>query len=163
MEIFISHSQQDKPFVDALRASLVKQGFEVWNPDTAILPGTNWLSETGRALEHADAVVFVLSDKSKDSPHTARELEFAMTNRKYENRVVPVRLGRSVKVPWILKGSVVEAAEGDPASAARRIGIKLRMAARSRARQRMKERLRQRAGSRKLLLTNPKETPKHAK
>src|SRR5437016_1217807 len=102
MDIFISHSWKDRHFAEALRARLSSAGLNVWDPDRDVLPGDNWLIETGRALERADSVVFLISKDWLRSPWTLKEVEYAIGNRRFEDKVIPVLLSRGVKVPWIL-------------------------------------------------------------
>ncbi|MEO8383233.1 MAG: toll/interleukin-1 receptor domain-containing protein [Acidobacteriota bacterium] len=139
MRVFISHSSTDEKFADHIRDFLTKVGFQVWDPDRDLLPGSNWLTETGRALEHADAVVLLLSDASLRSEFSKREIQYVTTQQKYENRVVPVRLGTGAgKVPWILRNlSVIEAPAQDPEGTARLIATRLeKPPVRSRSRKR---------------------------
>jgi hypothetical protein len=136
MRIFISYTLGDHHFAHVMREVLVKEGFDVWDPDRDLLPGSNWLTETGRALEHADAVVLLLSDESLHSPSAKREIQYVITQPKYENRVFPVRIGRSAaKIPWILNNlSVIDAPSSDSAAgAARKIATRLRPVTRPRA------------------------------
>jgi hypothetical protein len=137
VRVFISHSSSDEKIADDIRDFLTKVGFQVWDPDRDLLPGSNWLTETGRALEHADAVVFLLSDASLRSEYAKREIQYVITQQKYEDRVVPVRLGTGTgKVPWILRNlSVIEAPAKDPEGTARLIATRLeKPAARGRKR-----------------------------
>lgn len=139
MRVFISHSSTDEKIADHIRDFLTKVGFQVWDPDRDLLPGSNWLTETGRALEHADAVVLLLSDASLRSESSRREIQYVTTQQKYENRVVPVRLGTGTgKMPWILRNlSVIEAPVQDPEGTARLIANRLaKPSVRSRVRKR---------------------------
>jgi hypothetical protein len=126
MRVFISHSSQDQETADRFRTLLTQKGFEVWDPDRQLLPGSNWLIETGRALENADAVVFLLSPDSSRSA-LRYEVEYVIGRPKYENRVIPVRLSREGgKFPWILsKLSVIDASNESPEKVAERIATRL--------------------------------------
>ncbi len=72
-------TRADLEFASALRAELVKRGFEVWNPERDLAPGGNWLKESGRALERADGIVFLLSDRALESPAIQKEIDYALT------------------------------------------------------------------------------------
>ncbi len=103
MRVFISYSTQDEPFASAIRERLSSDGFDVWNPEKKILPGENWLTKTGRALERSDAVVFLLTKYSAVSPFVLNEIEYVLGQRKFKDRVVPVFFGNPKPVPWILR------------------------------------------------------------
>jgi hypothetical protein len=129
MRVFISHSWSEKGFADSLLAALLREGFSVWNPDRELLPGDNWLLEAGRALERADAVVFVLSPESVDCPSSRREIQYVTAQAKFEHRVFPVRVGEGVqKVPWVLRDLVIDAPDADAESVASEIAKRLRPA-----------------------------------
>jgi len=113
MRVFISHSAKDAQTASRIRAALSKKGFQVWDPDRQLLPGSNWHIETGRALEHSDAVVFLLSGDPDHELHARREVQYVISRQKFEDRVVPVRLG-TAKIPWILgRMSVIDAADSN--------------------------------------------------
>ena len=49
-----------------------------------------------------DSLVFVLSKSSLESPWPRREIQYGITHRKYEGRLITVLLGQRLKFPWIL-------------------------------------------------------------
>ncbi len=128
MRVFISHSAKDTAAASRIRAALSGKGFKVWDPERQILPGSNWLTETGRALAHSDAVVFLLSGDADHEPFARREVQYVISHPKYEDRVFPVRLGRdSGKIPWILNHmSVIDAEDNDVDRAADEIASRLK-------------------------------------
>jgi hypothetical protein len=69
----------------------------------------------GQALERADGIVFLISENSAESAAVLHQVEYAITNLRFKDRVVPIMLSRGVKnVPWILqKMSVIDAADQD--------------------------------------------------
>lgn len=123
MRLYLSHVAKDLEFASALRAELVKRGFEVWNPERELAPGSNWLKETGRALERADGIVFLLSDRALESPAIQKEIDYALTTRRFANRVYPVAIGKAdAQIPWILKElGIVRATPSNPRETAARI------------------------------------------
>src|SRR2546423_848822 len=92
MEVFLSYSWEDRHFADALRDRLNFAGLKVWDPDRHLLPGSNWLIETGLALQRADSVVFLISEDSLRSPWTVKEVEYAIGNRKLEGKVIQLSI-----------------------------------------------------------------------
>lgn len=121
--VFISHCASDAGFANVLRVALTKRGIQVWNPDSELLPGDNWLLKAGLALGRADAVVFLLSAESAESPSAKRELQYVTAQSKFEHRVFPVLVGRDVsKIPWVLRDLVIT---GNTESVAREIAARL--------------------------------------
>jgi len=115
VRVFISHTADDSEAARQLREELVKRSIDVWDPVVELSPGSNWLLETGKALERADSIVFLFSASTADSSSMRREVEFALTNEKFEKRVIPVLLSKNVeRFPWILtKFQVIDASSGD--------------------------------------------------
>jgi hypothetical protein len=78
----VSYSRKDTPFVDSLFAALKEHGKEVWLDRSKIGPTEEILRAIFRAIEAADAVVFVLSPDSIVSEHCAEELAHAIKHEK---------------------------------------------------------------------------------
>jgi hypothetical protein len=123
MRVFISHTADDSSAAQRLREALNNRSIDAWDPAVELFPGSNWLLETGRALERADAVVFLFSPASAESPSMRREVEFVLTHAKFEDRVFPVLLSsEALNYPWILtKFATVSAVNGDMDHVADRI------------------------------------------
>jgi hypothetical protein len=131
MDVFLSYNWQDREFAHALRERLNASGLKVWDPERQLLPGSNWLIETGRALERADSVVFLISNETLRSPWAVKEVEYAVGNQKFEGMVVPVMLSTDVKMPWILnKLKLVDATGRKPDEVADEISRRLKSALR---------------------------------
>lgn len=115
MRTFLSYDSRDAKIAEQLLPRLVAEKLDVWDPARELYPGSNWLLEAGRALERADGIVFLISENSAQSPALRREVEYAVTNLRFKDRVVPIMLSRGIRnVPWILqKMSVIDAADHD--------------------------------------------------
>lgn len=115
MSVFLSYDSRDSRFAEQLLSRLVAEKFDVWDPARELYPGSNWLLEAGRALERADAVIFLISKHSVDTPALRHEVQYAISNLRFKDRVVPVILSRGMKnIPWILeKMSVIDATDHD--------------------------------------------------
>jgi hypothetical protein len=134
VQVFLSYSMKDEKFAGELRDQLTKLGLDIWNPHRELLPGSNWLLESGRALERADGIVFVFSKDTVRSPWSRKEVEYAITQQKFEGKLVSVLLAPRLEIPWILHNlPVVNAARQSPASVAREVFRRLGGAARSSA------------------------------
>ena len=108
MKVYISHAQADKTAADELAADLRADGFQVVHPDQDVFPGDNWPLKIGRALEESKAMVVLLSPKSVASPWVQKEIEYGITSRRFNGRLIPVMLHKTARYPWILKKLRVE-------------------------------------------------------
>ena len=75
-DVFLSYSRSDTEFMRNLCADLRSEGFRVWI-DEGLDPGTKrWEEQVERAIEHARAIVTILSPASKQSLWVGRELSY---------------------------------------------------------------------------------------
>jgi hypothetical protein len=90
-EIFLSHASANRPFAARLAAALDYARLRVWYSSTSIVGARQWHDEIGEALQRCDWFLLVLSPASVRSPWVKRELLFALNDRRFENRIVPVK------------------------------------------------------------------------
>jgi hypothetical protein len=106
MNVFLSDAGKDGSLAATLASVLAESGVDVWNPDEEIVPGDNWAMKVGKALEAADAMIILLTPETVDSEWLRRQVEYALTTKKYQGMVVPVILGTAAElpdeIPWIL-------------------------------------------------------------
>ena len=107
MKVFLSHAQNDKTLARQAEAALTQAGLEVWSDDQ-ILPGDNWAAKHAEALDNAEAMVVLLSAAALQSQEVMADLSFALGQRGYKGRLVPVvtspkDVQGSLEIPWILK------------------------------------------------------------
>ncbi len=103
MQVFFSYSPVDREFAIQLAKEITSQGLRVWMSADELLPGENpWLT-IGKALEHSDALVILLSPESVKSDLLTSELEYALGNQNFRDRVFPVLVRPTKQIPWILK------------------------------------------------------------
>jgi hypothetical protein len=128
MRTFLSYDSRDAQIAKQLLPRLVAEKLDVWDPAREIYPGSNWLLEAGRAFERSDAVIFLISEHSVDTPALRSEVQYAITNLRFQDRVVPVILSGDVKdIPWILqKMDVVDAVDRDMDRVAKSIATVMR-------------------------------------
>jgi hypothetical protein len=128
MRLFLSYDSRDSHFAEELLPRLLAQKLKVWDPARELYPGSNWLLEAGQAFERADAVIFLISEHSVDTPALRHEVQYAISNLRFKDRVVPVILSRGVKnIPWILqKMNVIDAVDGDMDRVAKLIATAMR-------------------------------------
>lgn len=103
-EIFLSHSSRDQEFALQMVAALRNHGLAVWYAPFDILGAQQWHDEIGAALERCDWFVVILSPHSVNSTWVKRELGYALSEPRLENRIVPVRFVECEVKPlsWIL-------------------------------------------------------------
>ena len=81
---------------------LLMKGYHVVNPENEMVAGANWHKEIGKALERSDAMVVLLTPEAADSPYVRSEIDYALSNPRFRDRVIPV-IVRPTQVPWILE------------------------------------------------------------
>jgi hypothetical protein len=106
MQIFISHSDEDRELAQELTADLERAHFTVWNPNE-ILPGDNWANEVGKALETSELMVVLYTNNANQSPTVRHEIQYGMTSGSFRGRVIPVLVDfktfqAGTDVPWAL-------------------------------------------------------------
>lgn len=102
--VFISHSSQDKHFVEQLVWDLRRFDFEVWYDDWEIAIGDSIVEKVFAGLAASDALLIVLSSASVASRWVKEELDVAVMRRLSENdiRILPV-LAETCDIPTPLK------------------------------------------------------------
>ena len=88
-DAFISYSHLDREFAVRLRDALRDAGKRPWLDETEISGGARWSDALERAIEHADAFVFLLSPHSAGSTECRRELDYALA---LNRRILPLRI-----------------------------------------------------------------------
>jgi len=102
MRVFLSHSHKDGELARELVSRLAAEGFRVWD-DAELVPGDNWALAIGKALEESDAMIVLLSPDAARSDSVVREVEYALTSPRYKNRLLPVVVRPTARIPWILR------------------------------------------------------------
>lgn len=93
--VFISHSHNDREYVEQLIANLKEQGIKSWYSVTDIPKGTLWTAEIRKAISKCNWMVVVVSKNtiSKDTDNARwvrREVDLALTATHLEERIIPV-------------------------------------------------------------------------
>ena len=107
MKVFISHAHSDETLVKKMVAILEEAGLEVWDDTREILPGDNWAEQVAQALKESEAMVVVLTPEATRSRWVRREIEYALGEKRYSKRLIPVLIGNPADfpqedIPWIL-------------------------------------------------------------
>src|SRR5262245_20728775 len=106
MKVFISHSGKDDSLAEQIASHLERAGLEVWFDRREIMPGDNWADKIAQGLRESDAMVVLLTEDALGSESVRRDIDYALSQKPFRRRVVPVFVGdsknRRDEVPWIL-------------------------------------------------------------
>src|SRR6266853_1618755 len=91
-EIFLSHAHADRRFLTRLIGLLRSCGIPYWYSKTHLIGAQQWHDEIGRALARCDWFLVVLSPAATKSEWVKRELVYALNERRYRGKIVPVLL-----------------------------------------------------------------------
>lgn len=78
-DVFISYSVKDKPYADAVCATLESKGARCWIAPRDVLPGSNYGAAIIAGLNSSRILVLVFSASSNRSPQVMREVERAVS------------------------------------------------------------------------------------
>ncbi len=106
MQVFISHADAEDVIARRVASEMRKYGFYVRDPES-VLPGDNWATAVGTALESSELMVVLNTREARDSANLTHEVQFALTSGNYQGRVVPVLVNfvtiqAGKDVPWVL-------------------------------------------------------------
>lgn len=103
-EIFLSHSSGDRAFATRLATALRGHGLSVWFSRDRIHGARQWHDAIGAALGRCGWFLLVLSPDSVRSQWVKRELMFALNDRRYVERIVPIVLRKCAvkRLSWTL-------------------------------------------------------------
>ena len=130
MKLFLSYSSSDRELARGLISRLVAEGFEVWQ-DEEVAPGDNWALAIGKALEESDAMIVLLSPDAAKSEWVGRDVEYALTSPRYRNRLLPVVVRPTRRIPWILRKLPLIRLYEDPAGGTDRVVAGVRQLAKA--------------------------------
>src|SRR5438093_115697 len=89
-EVFLSHASQDQAKARRLRQVLVEHGVPVWFSLHHIRGAQQWQDEIGAALARCSWFLLLLTPHAVKSMWVKRELNYALIEKRYENRIVPL-------------------------------------------------------------------------
>ena len=88
-ELFLSYSSLDSAFANSVIDVLHRHAIPVWS-QTNIVGGMQWHDEIGAALRRSDWFALILSPNAADSMWVKRELRFAVDERRFEGKILPL-------------------------------------------------------------------------
>lgn len=80
-DVFISHSNRDKPIADAICNYLEARQIRCWIAPRDILPGMQYQESIIDAIDSSQIMVLVFSEDANQSPHVLTEVNEAMSNK----------------------------------------------------------------------------------
>jgi TIR domain len=92
INVFLSHSFKDKPFVRMLANDIKKSGVSIWIDEMELLPGDSIIRKISQGIVDSSYVVACLSKISVESNWVKEELEIAATMGINGNRIMVVPL-----------------------------------------------------------------------
>lgn len=106
MKVFISYAHKDKALAAKVVASLEKAGLDAWYDKREIMPGDNWADKIAQGLRESDAMVVILTAQALDSESVRRDIDYALSQKPFKRRLIPVLVGDSEdfpshRIPWI--------------------------------------------------------------
>ena len=107
VRVFLSYTQADQAFAKALSQELTRRGLDVWSDEQKILPGDNWGASIAEALRRSKAMVVLISPDSMRSKFVRSEIQYALGDLGYEQRIFPVMVEETSSVPWILNKFII--------------------------------------------------------
>ena len=106
MKVFISHSSKDEALASKVVSYLEQAGLDVWYDEREIMPGDNWADKVAQGLRESEAMVVLLTPSAMESDFMRRDIDYALTQKRFKGRLVPVLAGDSqrfqgISIPWI--------------------------------------------------------------
>lgn len=106
MKVFISYAHNDEALAAKIVASLEKAGLDAWYDKREIMPGDNWADKIAQGLRESDAMVVILTANALDSESVRRDIDYALSQKPFKRRLIPVLVGDSEdfpshRIPWI--------------------------------------------------------------
>jgi hypothetical protein len=89
-QLFISHANADRKFLERLSELLADYHIRFWHSRKDIRGAQQWHDEIGAALRKCDWFLLVLSPSVFKSKWVKRELAFALRENRYNDRIVPI-------------------------------------------------------------------------
>lgn len=104
-EVFLSHSSRDRRVATRIADVLRRHGIPVWYSRTHLRGAQQWHDEIGDALNRCDWFIVLVSKSAVGSRWVKHELVFALDSERYENKVLPVKIGACdpAQLSWTLK------------------------------------------------------------
>lgn len=107
MNVFLSYAKADEKLARKITDKLEQVKLRVLDYRREILPGDLWTDKVSKALKESDAMVVLFSPEAARSDQVRWEINYALSNFAFKDRLIPVLIGPTAKfpkenVPWVL-------------------------------------------------------------
>ena len=94
VRVFVSHSHKDREYVERIvTRPLTRMGIETWYSNSDIIPGQKYIEMIEDGLLRCDWVLVVVSDESAESDWVRAEVNTALRDPRFAQRIVPLSTG----------------------------------------------------------------------
>jgi hypothetical protein len=93
-EVFLSHSSIDRAMAGQIANKLRAHGVPTFFTPSDLVGAQQWQNEMLAALRRCDWFLVLLSKSAIESMWVRRETAFALSDKRYENRIVPLDFQR---------------------------------------------------------------------
>lgn len=90
-EVFLSHSSANRQVAQRLADVLTHHGVPIFYSPQDIMGAQQWQNEILSALQRCDWFLVLLSPDAITSMWVKREVSFALQDKRYEDRIVPLK------------------------------------------------------------------------
>lgn len=105
MRIYVTHAEKDRDLAQQIALQLREVGGETIGVVQDLLPGDNWATLLGDALQTADWCVAIMTPGSVAASDRLRaDLQFVIGDLRYRDRLIPVYVGpadSTAQIPWV--------------------------------------------------------------
>jgi TIR domain len=105
-QVYLSHTRKEQDLANEIAGVLSSRGIKVWD-DQQVTAGADWANEIADALKKSDSMIVLLRPYSYSSSWVRSELDHALFDERYKNRLLPVLIEEAeeeafARLPWIL-------------------------------------------------------------
>ena len=106
-QVFLSYTRTERDLAEAIAEVLRAEGCGVWYDRESIESGSKWKEKLQEVLDGCDSMIALLSPHAYSSSWVREELQHALFEQRFKNRLLPVLTGgaeleKFVRLPWIL-------------------------------------------------------------
>ena len=104
-QVFLSYTNKQRPLADAVADKLRDHQLEVWDAYSTPV-GSRADDAIHDALKASDSMIAILDPHAFSSSRVREELDYALFDERYKDRLLPVFVGAKkedfTRLPWIL-------------------------------------------------------------
>lgn len=104
--IFLSHAAADRAFTRRIATLLSNHGLSYWYSRSHLRGAQQWHDEIGQALRECDWFAVILSPSAVRSMWVKRECIYALEQRRFVDRILPILYRRCdyTRLSWTFSG-----------------------------------------------------------